>query len=547
LRHVAPLRSVAALALLALSLSSCGGGGSEGPGSPTGPTAPSDAPPSSVTFSIDTAAARHPISPYVYGANQVSWSGRSRGLRLARLGGNRWTAYNWETNASNAGSDYQNQNDDFLGGGYVPGEAVRPYVAAAHAAGASAIVTVPIAGYVSADKSPGGDVNRTPDYLATRFLESRPAKGRGLAFPPDTGDGVVYQDEFVAWLESTFGYARGDATRTIFYSLDNEPDLWASTHARIRPTGKLTFAEMADRTTTFASAIKSVASGALVFGPVSYGWQGFVALQDAPDRNGRDFLDFYLDSMRDAEGRYHRRLVDVLDLHWYPEAKGGGVRITENNNTADVAAARVQAPRSLWDPAYSENSWISVDARVGAIRLLPRMREKIAAHYPGTRLAITEYNYGGGSHVSGAIAQADVLGIFGREDVFAAALWDLSGGTAFIDGAFAAYCNYDGAGARFGDTSVGAATSNHETTSVYASVDAGREDRVVLVVINKSTGNTTADILLTHGVTLTRGQSWQVTAGNPTPVAGPPPAPSGRNAFRLEMPASSVTTVALTP
>ena len=94
-----------------------------------------------------------------------------------------------------------------------------------------------------------------------------------------------------------------------------------------------------------------MAPGALVFGPVSYGWQGFVRLQDAPDAGGRDFLDFYLDAMREAEGRARRRLVDVLDLHWYPEARGGGVRITEANNTAAVAEARVQAPRSLWDPS----------------------------------------------------------------------------------------------------------------------------------------------------------------------------------------------------
>ena len=274
-----------------------------------------------------------------------------------------------------------------------------------------------------------------------------------------------------------------------------------------------------------AGAIKAVAPGALVFGPVSYGWQGFVRLQDAPDNGGRDFLDFYLDAMRDAEGRARRRLVDVLDLHWYPEARGGGVRITEANNAPEVAAARVQAPRSLWDPSYAENSWISVDARVGAIRLLPRMKEKIAAHYPGTRLAITEYNYGGGDHVSGGVAQADALGIFGREDVFAAALWDLQGGMRYVDGAFALFCNYDGAGGRFGDTSIGAATSNHETTSIYASVDEGRDDRMVLVAVNKSTGPTTAEILLTHPVDFARGQTWQIGAASSSPARGPDLAP----------------------
>jgi hypothetical protein len=531
--------------LLAAFLPACGGDGSDGPTAPSASPTPSAAPASSVRFTIDSAAARHPISPYVYGMNQPDWSGRSRGLRLGRLGGNRWTAYNWETNASNAGADYRHQNDDYLGGGDVAGEAVRPHVERAFAAGASMIVTVPMAGYVSADESPAGDVNQTPDYLNVRFLESRATKRRAFSYPPDPGDLVVYQDEFVAWLESAFPDARRDPARTIFYSLDNEPDLWASTHPRVRPTGKVTYAELAGRTEEWAGAIKAVAPEALVFGPVSYGWQGFVRLQDAPDSGGRDFLDFYLDSMREAEGRARRRLVDLLDLHWYPEARGGGVRITENNNTAAVAAARVQAPRSLWDAGYSEDSWISVDARVGAIRLLPRMKERIAAHYPGTRLAVTEYNYGGGDHVSGGVAQADVLGIFGREDVFAATLWDLQSTSRYVDGAFALYCNYDGAGSRFGDTSVGAATSNHETTSVYASVDEGRDDRMVLVAVNKSTGPTTAEILVTHPVDFARGQTWQIGPSSASPARGLDLTPTARNAFRLEMPASSATTVVL--
>ncbi len=292
--------TTALLALFALLLAACGGE-SDGPTTPQ--SGASAAPPATVTFTVDSTAARHPISPYIYGANQVSWSDRSRGLRLARLGGNRWTAYNWETNASNAGADWEHQNDDYLGGGDVPGEAVRPRVAEAFAAGASMIVTVPIAGYVSADKAPGGDVSQTPDYLNVRFHPSHPNKGRGFAYPPDLQDGVVYQDEFVAWLESRFPGARHDSSRTLFYCLDNEPDLWASTHPRIRPDGPATYAELVERTIASASAIKAAAPGALVFGPVSYGWQGFVSLQNAPDAGGRDFLSFYLDSLRAAEAR----------------------------------------------------------------------------------------------------------------------------------------------------------------------------------------------------------------------------------------------------
>ena len=147
--------------------------------------------------------------------------------------------------------------------------------------------------------------------------------------------------------------------------------------------------------------------------------------------------------------------------------------------------------------------------------------------------------------MSGGVAQADVLGIFGREDVFAATLWDLQPSARYVDGAFALYCSYDGAGSRFGDTSVAATTSNHETTSVYASVDEGRDDRMVLVAVNKSTGPTTAEILVTHPVDFARGQTWRIGPASASPVRGPDLAPTARNAFRLEMPATSATTVVL--
>ena len=84
----------------------------------------------------------------------------------------------------------------------LPGEAVRPHVARALAAGASIVVTVPIAGYVAADKAPRW--RRQPDARLARDALPRvaPRQGPRLLLPPDTGDRVVYQDEFVAWLES---------------------------------------------------------------------------------------------------------------------------------------------------------------------------------------------------------------------------------------------------------------------------------------------------------------------------------------------------------
>lgn len=435
-----------------------------------------------VSLHVDAAHPAGPISPYIYGSNENRWEGDGRYLTFGRQGGNRMTAYNWENNASNAGNDYLNQSDDYLGGGDTPGEVPRKAVAAALSAHAAYLVTVPMAGYVAADKNAGGDVNKTPNYLQVRFRKSVARKGAPFAYPPDLRDDTVYQDEFVWWLERQF--PNRPAGAAIWYSLDNEPDLWSATHSRIHPD-KLTYKELLDKTIAYASAIKAVAPKTLIFGPASYGWNGYRTLQDAPDAGGRDFLDFYLAGMKQAEQQSGKRLLDVLDLHWYPEAQGGGKRITEADASPEVAKARMQATRSLWDPTYVEKSWIAQSLGNKPIALLPRIKEKIARNYPGTKLAFTEYTYGGAADISGAIAETDALGIFGREGVFAAAYWPVQGDSSFVHAAFDVYRDYDGQGASFGDVALPAESSAPAEVSVYASKFAHR-DGLVFVVVNQS-------------------------------------------------------------
>jgi len=481
------------------------------------------------------------ISPFVYGLNHPAWDKQGWPVPISRIGGNRLTAYNWETNASNAGSDWQHQNDNLMGGD-VTGEPMQKGVAIAHEHGAACIVTIPILGRVAADKKGDGDVNKTPDYLIKRFLPSLPKKDAPFADPPDPADGKVYQDEFVAWLEKRFPKAHEDPRRTIFYALDNEPELWTTTHARIHPD-KVLFEEVARLNAEYADAVKRVAPKALVFGFVSYGWHGLTTLQDAPDRNGRDFGDFYLGEMKAAERKAGRRLVDVFDLHWYPEARGKS-RVMDDDNSPETAAARIQSPRSLWDPSYKESSWIANS--VGAIRLLPRMREKIEKHYPGTKLAVTEYYYGGGDHISGALAQADVLGIYGREGVFAATLWHL-GKTddRFIDAAFALFRNFDGKGAAFGDTGVELSGGDPARASLYASRDA--QNRVVLIALNKTAAALPVRIYLKDLPPVKAAVLYRVSAAEPRPLpAGELPAASATS-LSAELSPLSATAFVLRP
>lgn len=108
---------------------------------------PSTPPASQVSFAIDSSLDVHPISRFIYGMN--GWDPRQprpANLALSRSGGNRMTAYNWENNASNAGADWFNQNDDFLGGGNTPNGAVGPDIDRVRNAGGGIVVTIPIIG-----------------------------------------------------------------------------------------------------------------------------------------------------------------------------------------------------------------------------------------------------------------------------------------------------------------------------------------------------------------------------------------------------------------
>jgi hypothetical protein len=475
-----------------------------------------------------------PISPLIYGTAFPAEATVQR-WGLVRSGGNRLTAYNWENNASNAGSDWQYQNDSVMHTSATPALPLLEAIDVALPIGATTVITLSLADHVSADKNGGGDVrNAGPNYLSTRFKRNHAKKPTPFAASPDVNDGDVYQDELVAFLKSQRPHAK------LIFSMDNEPELWAHTHAEIFPK-PVTYADLWQRNYEFAKAAKAVVPSAEVMGFVSYGYNGYVSLQDAPDGRGRNFIEWYLDQARAVEQQEGKRLIDYLDLHWYPEAMGGGQRIFGESITPEVVEARVQAPRSLWDRTYQEASWVR-DARGGPINLIPWLKGKIKAHYPGTKLSFSEWNYGGGSHISGALAVADVLGVFGRYDVALAAYW---GTEPFALAAFRAFRNFDGRGGAFGDVSVATKSSDVATATLYASLDAKDASRTVLVAINKATTPKTAGLRIAHSTTFRAAAVYVLAGAEPVLSKAASLTPVATNAFRYDMPAQSVSVIVL--
>jgi hypothetical protein len=500
---------------------------------------------SPIQLSVKTDSDVHTISPLIYGivSDTVDCANSAARFTLCRLGGNRWSTYNWENNASNAGNLTCFQNDGALGESNVPADTVTALITKAHQQAATSVVTIPIIDYVAADKVGGtppplcsGDVRLDTNYLTTRFKHNQARKGSSFADPPDATDGNVSQDEFLHYVKARSGSAN------VVITLDNQPELWSQTHQPVHPD-HATYQEVVERNVQYAAMVRDNWPGAEITGYGGYGYYAFLNLQDAPNPPGNsEFLDYYLAAMQAAEVTAQRRLVDYLDIHWYSEAVGDGQRVISPDATSPLAAeARMQAPRSLWDSTYSENSWIS--GSVGPIRLIPWLKDKISRFYPGTKLAISEWSYGGEGTISGAIAVADALGIYGRDGVDLAALQPLGSDMRYALAGFSSFRNFDGNGSEFGDTSVRATSSDVSKVSVYASVSSNASNRVVVVAINRSATSLDANLRVDSATAFTSADVYRLTNAAPTLVRATSLVSTGASSFVDTLPAQSVSVI----
>ncbi len=515
-----------------------------------------------ITITINPSITK-PISPYIYGINFYSGiTGAPPLLTFDRAGGNRWTAYNWETNASNAGSDYIYNNDNYLGSSTVPAEAVRTFIARDQSKGLASLLTLQLEGLVSADESGPVSVAHPPDLTRFKTVVDKKSTVSNVPFTstPPTTDANVYMDEFVWALDQKFfgmGIFGASPTHPTFISLDNEPELWNSTHLEVQGSTAVTSDNYITKTINLSLALKDQFPNVVIFGPVHYGFQGIYNWQgelSATPSGTNWFPDKYLQALKTASTTYGKPLVDVYDFHWYVEEyDSSGTRILDLTS-ATLSDAQVQlivqSPRALWDPTFTDtgnsNPWIYQELGSTPINLLGRLETKINAENPGMKISITEYENGGWNHIAGTIAQADNLGIFGSQGLFAASFWPPNGTYSYALAGFRAYRGFDGANASFGDTSLQATSSNVQSVVVYASTDSTTPGRTVIVAINRSTS---AEVTAINGATLSgTAHLYHITAAsaqgqNPVaPAAIGTMAVSG-SSMTITLPALSVTTI----
>jgi hypothetical protein len=488
----------------------------------------------SVAVNVDAAAGRHAINPNIYGVSYGPTSTLADlRLTLNRLGGNPTSRYNWQLNADNRAADWF-----FESIGYdstAPGQMPDGFIADSRAGGAQPVITVPTLGWVA---KLGANRAKLASFLVSKYGPQQetdfwfPDAGNGVRLdgtdvtgndPNDANvaSDVAFQRAWVQHLVSAWGGAAAGGVR--YYTLDNEPSIWHATHRDVHPVG-MTTQEVLDKTLAYSAMIKDVDPAARVIGPEEWGWSGYLLSgydQQAGSRNGwsyfpdreahggMDYLPWLLDQLRRNEQTTGRRLVDVFSVHYYPQ----GGEFSDDVSRA-TQLRRNRSTRSLWDPTYVDESWIA-----DTVKLVPRLHDWVNTYYPGTQTGLTEYSWGAEGHMNGATAEADILGILGREGLDLANRWVAPKGGTPVYNAFKLYRNYDGAGGAFGETSVAATTPDPDQVSAFAALRA--DGALTVMVVNKTLydpANPGATTSITVGLNNFQhgglAQAWQLYAPN---------------------------------
>ena len=425
--------------------------------------------PDTLIIRVDTAANRRPISPHIYGVSGSNANGNAAlQPSLESWGGNPSTRFNWRLgNAWNTGSDwfYNNTNYD------ADGNAFDRFLQDKLARNIATRVAVPTLGWVARDTNLATCSFPDENGNCTDGQASNCENQRLIADPTTTSVASTPAD-IVAWLN----HMRELGGLPTYIAMDNEPELWGYTHYDVHPDCT-SYAEILDKYIEYSRAIRPVAPESLLTGPTTccywYYWNSAAGAVDKISHGNADFIPWFLRNLSDHDAAAGQRHLDLLDIHYYPEG------LYNDNSDAATAAHRLRATRSLWDWEYKDESWIDEP-----IALIPHMLQLIADNYPGTRLAISEWNFGAADTMNGALAIADVLGIFGREGVTMAAYWRILEPESPGNFAFRMYTNYDGQGGRFGDLSVLASSPDPDVITSFAALDTASGD-LHLLLLNK--------------------------------------------------------------
>lgn len=303
-----------------------------------------------VNISIDAAAGKKLISPYIYGRNNTfdkpAQFYKDAGLRFARMnGGNNASGYNWRAKLDVHLDWYNNvYGTDW--------DAAAQNISSNYP-GMQGMFAFQLLGRVASSSNYNFD---DWAYNQSQYWSGHGQNLAGGGTPnPDGGSHALVDgnidlfskpwpaDSSVAILNHWFG-ANGlglNQDQFVYWSMDNEVDIWDGTHDWAMPTMPSAAAFM-DRYIELAQKAKALFPGIKLCGPVTTSeWQWYKWSTESIYVNGKYYpwIEYFIKRLADEYNATGIKLVDVVDIHNYPWYNGDN-------------AAALQGYRIYYDESY---------------------------------------------------------------------------------------------------------------------------------------------------------------------------------------------------
>jgi hypothetical protein len=516
-----------------------------------------------VILTTDANSGRKSISPYLYGKNNnvsdnpgspttaAQWKFmRDVGLRLAREnGGNNCSRYNWRLKLTCHPDWYNNvyqTNWDY----------------AAKTLGDSLPNAQGMWGFQLIGKAAANTTHNFDDWsyngsnwwsgTAQNLAGGGTVNTAGGSTATVNGNSNLYLENWTA--DSTVGildhwFGTGglgyNPAKIKYWSMDNEPDIWSSTHDDVIPIQPTAEAFM-QLYFTVAKKARLKYPNIKLTGPVPasewqwYAWNNskITAL------NGQSYtwLEFFIKRISEEQTASGIRLLDVIDIHSYPS----------ESNSSDI----VQLHRIYFDTTYSypgangvkttaASGWDNSITQEFVFERCNRWLNQYLGTNHGVTLGVSEYGFTHNNANVSSVSYASLLGTFADNNVAFLSPWYWNTGMWETMHLFSRYAK---------TTRVKSISNQELNVSAYTSVNTSNDSMTVILVNRhltavKTVSMTISNFAIPNGSYTTKqlnalptGETF-ISHTNNALVSGT--VALSANTFTMNLPALSTTAIVL--
>ncbi|HKM92385.1 MAG TPA: glycoside hydrolase family 44 protein [Prolixibacteraceae bacterium] len=437
-----------------------------------------------VTITVNANQNKRAVSPYIYGRNntfdQPAQFYKDAGLRFARMnGGNNATKYNWRKKISSHPDWYNNVYANNWDKTSLDIAKDHPEMQAMWAfqllgrVASSTEYNFNDWGYNNSNWWQGVGQNLAGGGVPN---EANP-NGKALV----EGDIDLYTEKWPA--DSTVGILNHwfgssgiglDKKQFLYWSMDNEADVWNGTHDDVMSDGLLPASEFMANYIEIAKKARTLFPEIKICGPVTTSeWQWFKWGEESLKIDGKYYcwLEYFIKRCADEEKASGIRVLDVFDIHHYPYAPANSDALQNHRAFYDKTyvypgANGIKTINGGWDNAQNKEY------------IFLRINEWLDKHYGenhGITLGLSEWSPGPDEPNLASVIYATHLGTFANNGVEYFTPWNWFTGMWESLHLFSRYAR---------DYSVSSISSLEKTVSAYTTVNE-TADSITVIVVNR--------------------------------------------------------------